>query len=225
MCKTINMLNKLKPKRSKDTAAETNEATTETKEVAPSTAQPETETKLPSYITDSAVQTYDIPYKNWKSTKALVNDVSTGTTLYELDVPTIFRSKVLMRTANDDAEIGHCQSSLFKSTLKAELRGQALELQLKKRFSSDYTYASPAFGGATMTWTFHSGWSDIYYVLLDEQSLPVARWTARGPSIFTNLGKVEFLGTKAESQEAREEIFLTGLTLIYIIVTSRSTSV
>lgn len=64
----------------------------------------------------------------------------------------------------------------------------------------------------------------MQYVLQDESGLPIARWTLSGPAVgpFKDLGRLEFFGSKADSQEVREEILITGLMSIYVEIWARS---
>ncbi len=178
-----------------------------------------------SSVEDGEVQTFDVRYKDWKCIKALVRDTTSGNDTYQLDLATIIRSNIILRSTADDSEIGKAQFNPFKKSLAVKIHGDELTLRCKKMLSADYSFESTAFSNQTMTWKFHSGWSDMYYVLVDEQSLPVARWSTKGCGVLTKLGKVEFLGRKADSKEAKEEVLLTGMTLLYLMIQQMSATV
>lgn len=183
-----------------------------------------TEPELPPYINEAAVQSYDVIYKDWKCTRAFVQDPESKEILYNCDLPSLRRCRINLRSAIDDVEIATGNPYSLKKHISSSVRGQDLDLRYKNLLKCNYTYTSPAFGNSKMTWTCHSGFKEMVYVLLDEQSLPVARWKTSGPKVgpFKDLGRLEILGTRVDSDAAKEEILITGLTLVFLEVIARS---
>jgi hypothetical protein len=92
----------------------------------------------------------------------------------------------------------------------------------KTKLRSSYTYSSPAFQNQDVTWTSKSDWKNLDYVLLDENLLPVARYTTEGISLlsWSKLGKIEFLDPGTLSSAMKDEIVVVGLTLAYNVLTA-----
>jgi hypothetical protein len=68
-----------------------------------------------------------------------------------------------------------------------------------------------------MTWTSNCGFKTWDFICVDENQIPVARFSANQWG-FTKIGKIEFDGPMAHSQAAQEEIFVVGITLFYTMV-------
>ena len=183
-----------------------------------------TETNLPPYTEEAPAQSYNIIYKDWKCSRAVVQVPGTNENVYNVELPTFVRAKINLKSAQDNAEIASGNPFCLKKHISANIRGKDLDLRYVSVFKCNYTYTSPAFDGNKMAWSCESGIKSMQYVLQDEQGLPVARWTLSGPSVgpFKDLGRIEFLGTKANSQEAKEEILITGLMAIYVEIWARS---
>lgn len=154
-----------------------------------------------------------VSYTDWKCKNVQVTDIDSPTILYTIDLK-MRKPHLVFKSAGDEAVFGTAIFHAFKSKIDIEIHGRTLELKLKGIFSTEYTYVSPAFQNATMTWVSHSGFKTFDYVCLDERLLPVARFTANAWSR-NKLGKVELLGSDAGSRAAKEELVVTGLTLAY----------
>lgn len=90
-----------------------------------------------------------------------------------------------------------------------------------KRFKTEYSHLSNVYSEtdepATMTWTSKSDFKTWDFICLDPQQLPVAKFSANIWAV-KKVGNIEFLGPKAGSEAAREEILVTGLTLFYCMM-------
>lgn len=75
----------------------------------------------------------------------------------------------------------------------------------------------------TLTWTSDSNFKTWDFVCVDEQQMPIAKFTANIWAM-KKLGKIEFMGPKADREALRDEILVTGLTLVYCM-TLRSSSI
>lgn len=70
-----------------------------------------------------------------------------------------------------------------------------------------------------MTWKSGSLWKKVDFVLLDEQALPVARCSA--PYLSTDFsGNIEFLNSRANDTQAKEEILIGAMSLVYYTITT-----
>lgn len=66
-----------------------------------------------------------------------------------------------------------------------------------------------------MTWTSSSGWSNWDFICLDQNQLPVAKFSANTMSL-RNVGYIEFFNPEVLRNEPfREEIMVVGMTLMY----------
>lgn len=68
-----------------------------------------------------------------------------------------------------------------------------------------------------MTWTTTNTLKVWNFICLDQDSLPVAKFSANIWAVQT-LGEIELLGPKAGDMEAREEIVVMALTLYYCML-------
>jgi hypothetical protein len=146
--------------------------------------------------------------------------------VYIVDFHTIKAPHMIVKSAIDSTTVG--TGTLHPISIHAdyEIHGQKRQLKALKHFKISYTHLSSAFSSTsspvTMTWTSNCGFKTWDFICLDEQQNAVARFTANVWAV-KKVGNIEFLGLKANSQAAREEIIITGLTLYYCILL-RSTS-
>jgi hypothetical protein len=163
------------------------------------------------------VQAVHFSCKGWKGKALQVFDSKTNGILYTVD--TKFRKPNLIFKRGDDGDkFGTTTYHATSSRIDLEINDQSLEMKPTKILSSTYTYPSPVFGNTTMTWKSGSMWKNIDFVLLDEQSLPVARCSA--PYLSSDFsGKIEFLTSRANKDEAKEEILIGAMSLVYLTIT------
>ena len=153
-----------------------------------------------------------------------MTDSETSSVLYNLDLPTLRRSRMLFKSAAEDNDFGKTAFHALKSRIDVEVIGVSIEMNPRKSFSSDYTFVSPAWQNATMTWTMSSGLKTVSYVLTSKSCLsPDIR--ARLRQCHRNhLASWSFWKPKRDNQARKDEIVVTGLTLAYLLVTIRSSS-
>lgn len=88
----------------------------------------------------------------------------------------------------------------------------------QKRFRPVYTQRSLAMSDtempATLTWTINTDFMAWNFVCVDEQKMPVARFVVNNWGV-KRLGRIEFMGPRANSEALREEIVVVGTTLAY----------
>ena len=170
------------------------------------------------YREESETQTLQIKYKNWKCNTALMTDSETSDPLYDIEFH-LRKPNIVFKSAIDDTDVGRATFQTFKSRIETQVHGNTLELTPKRFLSMQYSYVSPALQDRTLTWTVKWGWKNVTYTCLDEKSLPLARFKSDCWSkSMKAVGKIEFLGTEAESQAARDELVVTGFTLAYQLI-------
>ncbi|KAL4893898.1 hypothetical protein BDV59DRAFT_18440 [Aspergillus ambiguus] len=99
-----------------------------------------------------------------------------------------------------------------------ELHGRHGTLTATKRLQPVYTYTSYLFSNdgspKTMTWTSGSACKSFDYICLDDNMLPVAKFTSRTLAV-KDMARIEFLGPKANDDKFRDEIVVTCITLYW----------
>lgn len=127
----------------------------------------------------------------------------------------------LFKSASDHGIIGTGTLHTFSINAEYELHGQKDTLLAQKRWQTVYTFLSRAFSDTsspvTLTWSSSSGFKTWNFVCMDENQQTVAKFSANIWAL-KKMGKIEFLGAKAERDAAREEIVVTGLTLFYCTI-------
>lgn len=147
--------------------------------------------------------------------------------VYIVDFQTIKAPHMIVKSAIDSTTVG--TGTLHPISIHAdyEIHGRKGQLKALKHFKTSYTHLSSAFSSTSspvpMTWTSNYGFRTWDFICLDEQQNAVAKFTANVWAV-NKVGNIEFLGLKANSQAAREEIVITGLTLFYCILL-RSTNI
>ena len=165
---------------------------------------------------------------SYKKFQALITEVvKPSNPVYIVDFHTIKAPHMIVKSAIDSTTVG--TGTLHPISIHAdyEIHGRKRQLKALKRFKISYTHLSSAFSSTsspvTMTWTSNCGFKTWDFICLDEQQNAVAKFTAN-VWVVNKVGNIEFLGLKANSQAAREEIVITGLTLFYCILL-RSTNI
>lgn len=171
-------------------------------------------------LSKSAAFTVSFTWKKWK---AIISDANTGTDpLYTIHYsPFSLTANMVFKKAPENEVIGSGKLNAVSINADYELRGQKAHLLAQKRWRTVYTHRSLNFSDTetpvTMTWTSDTGFKTWDFICVDEQQMPVAKFTANVWGI-TNLGKIEFVGPKADDRAAQEEIMVTGVTLFYCML-------
>jgi hypothetical protein len=157
---------------------------------------------------------------SWMKFKSLITekDDPESKPLYIVDYKA-FKPNLLFQSATDNSTFGIGTVHNFHIHGDCEFRDQHIKIKALKRWRTAYTHLSHSFSDTdapvTMTWTSDSGFKTWDFICLDEQQMPVAKFSA---NLWTlkNVGNIEFLGEKtATSEAARQEIVITGMTLMY----------
>ncbi|KAE8445935.1 hypothetical protein EG329_012714 [Mollisiaceae sp. DMI_Dod_QoI] len=155
----------------------------------------------------------------WKKFKTLISEENAGKAkpLYIVQYR-VSKPCLVFKTPANDSVIGTGTTHAISIDADCEIRGKPTKIKALKRFKTEYTYLSSAFSGTdapvTMTWTANYGLKTWDFVCLDMKQVSVARFSVNVWGI-KRIGDVEFLGSKATNEAAREEIVITGLTLFY----------
>ncbi|KAL8753780.1 MAG: hypothetical protein Q9199_004802 [Rusavskia elegans] len=163
----------------------------------------------------------DFTWAKFKSHITTVADPSKP--LYIVDYSTIKKECILVSSAATGARIGTGTLHIFSINPNFKLHGRKGTLKALSRWKTSYTHLSYAFAAspdglpATMTWTGNSDFKTWDFVCLDEHQMPVAKFKANWWAL-KKIGSIEFLGDRAISEAARDEIVVTGLTIMYCMV-------
>lgn len=158
----------------------------------------------------------EMQWRKWKAAVTDANNPSAGP-LYYTEFKTL-SNKMIYKRATDNKTIGTGTLHTFKIDADYELHGRKDTLVAQKRFRTVYTHRSLAMSDTdkpvTLTWTSDSDFKTWDFVCVDEQQMPVARFMTRVWAL-KNYGRIEFMGPRAGSEALRDEIVVTGLTLVY----------
>lgn len=140
--------------------------------------------------------------------------------IYTMDY-SLLKSRLTFKSATDDSVVGTGTLHAVSINPDVEVHGRKGSMTALKRLQPVYTYTSYLFSDdgspKTMTWTSGSVCKSFDYVCLDEKMLPVAKFTSKTLG-WRNMGKIEFLGPKANDDAFRDEIVVTGMTLFWCII-------
>ncbi|KAJ4327418.1 hypothetical protein N0V84_002190 [Fusarium piperis] len=164
---------------------------------------------------------------SWKKLKTLVSQKDkSGESVprYVIDYNS-FTSPNLVFHPAEDKSVTIGTGTLHPVSIHAdyEIHGHKGTLKALKRFATSYTHLSynyaegPGDTPAAMTWTSSSDFKTWDFVCLDENSIPVAKFSANVWAM-VKVGQIEFMGPKANNPDAQEEIMIIGLTLFYQMV-------
>ena len=160
----------------------------------------------------------------WLKWKAYISDVSTPSIpLYTVDFKPYKKRCIIVKSADESTTIGTGTLHCFSINPDYEIHGRKGTIKALKRWKTSYTHLSHALASspdgppATMTWTSSSDFKTWDFVCLDENQMPVAKYSANLWGL-KKIGKIEFLGPNATSDAVRDEIIVTGLTLTYCMI-------
>ena len=156
---------------------------------------------------------------SWKKFKALITskDDKNSKPLYIVNFRA-FSPHLVFEIASDKSTFGTGTLHAISIDADCDLRGRHIKLKALKRFKTSYTHLSHAYSDTEdpvpMTWTTDCNLKTWDFICLDGNQLPVAKFSANIWALKA-IGNIDFMGPKAGSQEVRDEIVVTGLTLFY----------
>ncbi|TVY88419.1 hypothetical protein LAWI1_G006260 [Lachnellula willkommii] len=169
-------------------------------------------------ISPSRTLQADFSWKKWK-VRISAKDDPESKPVYIINFPIKpFQDtpSLVVKSAADDSTVGTGTLHPIPIDAACELHGQAIELKAQKRFKAQYMHLSHSFSdtGAPvpMYWTSNSGFTTWDFVCLDQNQLPVAKFSAAIWAV-RKIANIEFLGEKAMNDAVRDEIVVTGITL------------
>ncbi|KAL9001694.1 MAG: hypothetical protein Q9188_005339 [Gyalolechia gomerana] len=161
---------------------------------------------------------------SWRNFKARISDrANPSDPIYIVDFKVHTTRCIIVKSATDNSTIGAGILHIFSIHPGYELHGRKGTIKALKRWKTSYTHLSNAFAPSpdappvTMTWTSSSNFRTWDFVCLDEQQMPVAKFSGNLWGV-KKIGNIEFLGPKGSSVAARDEIVVTGLTLFYCMI-------
>ncbi|OJJ37044.1 hypothetical protein ASPWEDRAFT_38680 [Aspergillus wentii DTO 134E9] len=160
---------------------------------------------------------------SWKKFKTLITELNNPNPdpLYIVDWQSIKKPHLIFKSAQNDSTIGTSTFHTFSINTDYEVHGKKGILEAQRRFKTHYTYDSYAFSDTdspvTMTWTSNCGLKTWNFVCVDEQQMPVARFSANVWAV-RKMGNIEFMGERAYSDAVRDEIVVTGLSLFFCML-------
>ncbi|KAL5337607.1 hypothetical protein BJX70DRAFT_227371 [Aspergillus crustosus] len=173
--------------------------------------------------TATATPTLQVDF-SWKKFKGLISyaDNPDAGALYIVDWNAIRSPHLTFKRASDNHTIGTGTLHAVAINADYEVAGRKGTLAAQKRFKTLYTHQSYAYADqdtgrpATLTWTSDSGFTTWDFVCVDERQRPVARYSAKIWGV-KKIGLIEFADGRgvALSEEMRDEIVVTGMTLFY----------
>lgn len=164
-----------------------------------------------------AVDSLDVAYANWKCRSIALYPKDTKDTLYTIDTHLRKPHLIFKHGDSNDAQFATVSCHTWTSKFDIEMNGNSFTTTREK---GRYAYFSPALQ-QNVTWTSQSGFKNIDVVMLDQNELPIARWSTRGMKLtsWSRLGRIEFDNASALSSQARDEIVVVALALAYVKLT------
>lgn len=178
----------------------------------------------PSY-SSSISPTLTIRYNDWRARHGKIIDAATGSTLYTSEHR--YRSPTFALNKPSGESIATATSSKWTMRFDINVAGRDFELTPRHKLGCDIEFISQAYGGQKLTWKSTKYWNRLEYVLLDENSLAIARFlggSAWKCMPWGEFGGFEFMEGRVETEEQRDEVVGTGLCLAYKAVVNRNAS-
>ncbi|GAD92893.1 conserved hypothetical protein [Paecilomyces variotii No. 5] len=173
-----------------------------------------------SQIDSAPVTTLQVDF-TWSKFQARITQKDASEPLYFIDFHSVKAPHLVFRSSADGATIGTGTLHVVAIDAKYDVHGHKGTIKALKRFKTMYTHLSYAYSESEtpvpMTWTSSCGFRSWDFICLDEQQMPVAKFSA---STYTmkKIGNIDFMGPKAMSNAMRDEIVVTGITLFYCMV-------
>lgn len=165
------------------------------------------------FQTDTPTRTMKVQYENWKERTVTVVEPDSTTPTYTIAVRTIRKPHMTFRNALGQ-EVGTANFHTLSSDIDTVVGKHELTMKMNSWRKGNYTYTSPAFAKSIITWESpNTTWRYYDLVCLDEQKMPLARFTTSTDWSTVKVGTLEILGERMATQEAMDEIAVTGLAL------------
>jgi hypothetical protein len=185
----------------------------------------------PSQLPDSPIQHFDTPTGltlqvdfAWSKFRNIISEKN-GDTLTPLYIQHFRPTKPQLRydSAHDNIEIARGTINNFSISAECTLNGQTIALKPLKRWKTQYNYLSTTLSPdpntpAPVSWIANMSLKLWDFVCLDANQIAIAKFSV-------NLWAVKQVGNfyfeksaGGVKREARDEIVVTGLTLLYVMM-------
>ncbi|KAJ6021764.1 hypothetical protein N7540_007268 [Penicillium herquei] len=194
--------------------------------VAPSELQPEhlsQSTQVQSSETTKQHVTLQIDFKWGKFTSRISDTQNTEVPLYMVKYKIFSQKQLVYLSGATQDVIGTGSIHMINIDADYECHGRKDTLVAQKRLSTIYTHRSGVLKNydntpVVLTWTGDIGLTKWDFVCVDEQQMPVAKFSANLWGI-KKLGKIQLMGQAAYDESLRDEMVITGMTLAYCMIT------
>ena len=162
----------------------------------------------------------NVVYEHYRTDRIRVLDADNTNTLYTMKLQ-MKKPHIVVKATSTETTIGTANLHMFKGGIDTTVHDNSITLSKHGFFKSTYTWPSPALEGATLTWKFKNLGVEI--LCLDEREIAIARfrfnnWSAK------KCGTLEMLGPQADGGLLMDEILVTGLAVVEVILTIRNAS-
>ena len=138
-------------------------------------------------------------------------DEDKGTLLYEMDLRNR-RPQITVRRAEPNNEtVGTVNFHPLNRKVDLQVHDQSFRLKSKNWKYCDLQWESAPFGGQTLTWQRQTMWVVLDHLLLDENNLPVAKFSPT--CSMKKAGRIELMDG-GMSQEQLDEVVITGMAVM-----------
>ncbi|KAH7359794.1 hypothetical protein BKA66DRAFT_445125 [Pyrenochaeta sp. MPI-SDFR-AT-0127] len=135
------------------------------------------------------------------------------------------KPQLRFESVQDSSQIASGSINTFSISGDCTIRDYEIDLKPLKRWKTQYNYLSHAFasspnaGPVPISWIANANMKIWDFVCLDANQLPIAKFSVNLWAI-KQVGNFHFEKSKKEISEAlRDEIVVTGITLLYIMMT------
>jgi len=152
-------------------------------------------------------------FEGWKRDGIRICDSDKTSVLYTAEV-LLKKPYMTLHSASSNTNIATVNFHTLSTRIDATIHNQSIKLAASGLLKLPYSYDSPAFGGMKMTWKPRSKLDELKLVLLDDKSIPVAKFDPSNWSTHKS-GKFELLERSTSNAGVMDEVVSTGLAVIW----------
>lgn len=158
-------------------------------------------------------QILHVYFEGWKMDSVRVCDTDKTSVLYTAKLK-LKAPYMTLHSASSNANIAIVNFHQWSTRIDATIHDQSIGLTASGLLRLPYSYESPAFGGMKMTWKPRSKLDELKLVLLDDKSIPVAKFDPSNWSTHKS-GKFELLERSTSNAGVMDEVVSTGLAVVW----------
>lgn len=133
------------------------------------------------------------------------------------------KPQLRFESVSDNSHIASGTIHSFSISADCTIRGHEIALKPLKRWKTEYNYLSKTLasgsGPVPITWIANSSMKIWDFVCLNANQLPIAKFSVNIWAL-KQVGNIYFEKSKADiSVEVRDEVVVTGVTLLYVMMT------